>query len=65
MSIKKDIWGIGNFKPLLQPLKQQSIQKQCESIIYCTNTFDSCFKNFPNFIISDQLPSVLDAGESF
>ena len=30
-----------NLEPLLQPLKQQSIKKQRESIIYYTNTFDS------------------------
>ena len=44
-----------NFNPLLQPLKQQSI-KQWESTIFYTKTLCSCFKNFPNFIFSDQIP---------
>ena len=52
-----------NLKPLLQPLKQQSIQKQCASIIYYANTLGSGFKGFLNFIISDRLPGVLDAEE--
>ena len=54
-----------NFNPLQQPLKQQSIKKQSESLSYCTNTLDSCFKKFPNFIISFGTPGVQDIGESF
>ena len=40
----------------LQPLKQQSIKKQFGSYIYYSRTFGSCFKNFPNFIISVVTP---------
>jgi len=32
-----------NFNPLQQPLKQQSIKKQCESLSYCRNTINSSF----------------------
>jgi len=45
-----------NSNPLLQPLKQQSIKKQCEFTIYYTNAFGSCFKNFP-YRSSPQFPA--------
>jgi len=42
-----------NFKSLTLTLKQQPIY-----------SFDSCFKIFPNFIISVATPGVPDTGES-
>ena len=45
-----------NFKPMLQPLKHQSIKNRCESTICYINNFGSCFKNFPNFIFLIDCP---------
>ena len=55
-------WGVinckypGYFKPT--DFIATTYQK-FKSIIYCT--FDSCYKNIPNFVSSDWLPVVLDA----
>ena len=61
----RSLFSFLDFKPLLKPLKKQSIKRPCEYIIYNTNTFDSCFNKFPNFLISDRLPIVPDTRESF
>ena len=43
----------------LLTLKQQSIKKQCESIIYYTRTFGSCFKN-SLFLIASLVSQTLE-----
>ena len=47
-------------------LKQQEAIKKIVEIFYLLYKYIGfMFENFPNYIISDQLPIVLDAGQLF
>ena len=64
-SILTVLWFFFKLQANATALKATINQKQCESRSHCTNTFGSCFKKIPYFIISILTPGVPDTGESF
>ena len=67
-------WGVifecsqffsSNFNPTPQPLKQQSIKKQCELLSYCTNHLIYAFLKLLSSLFLLRIPSVPNQFPSF